>query len=63
MCAAPPKPKNQTPAPVEAPVLDLATPEGVMDIRKRSRRGRNQLRSDFGLNIPSAASGLNIPQE
>lgn len=61
MCP-PPKPRKQKgpPAPIEAPEIELGIDVGSgAEVRKRTARGRNQLRT--GLNAGTASSGLTIP--
>lgn len=60
MCASPPKPKNKTSVEVKAPEVDLGSQVGASDTRNRLKRGRNQLRTDFGLGIPVPTTGLNV---
>lgn len=60
MCASPPKPKNKTTVEVKAPEVDLGSQVSSGDTRRRLARGRNQLRADYGLSIPTPGSGLNV---
>lgn len=61
MCATPPKPKNKVPVEVRAPEIQLGSDNPAALDRLRMRRGRNQLRTDLGLSIPTLpASGLNV---
>ena len=64
MCASPPKPKNKIPIEIKPPELQLGVENPAADQRLRMRRGRNQLRTDLGLSIPTLpAAGLNIAPE
>jgi hypothetical protein len=61
MCATPPKPKNRTPIEVKPPELQLGAANPAADVRLRMKRGRNQLRTDLGLSIPTLpAAGLSV---
>lgn len=61
MCAvdAPKPPDPKPPSAIEIPRLELGGQETTT--RQQKRRGRSQLRTNTGINIPTSGSGLNIP--